>query len=526
MMQVCAHDGSLIYKPSDWGMEYHSLDSTFQEALGAGAAGPGKSMVLLFDPFQQITMEHARQQPEYAKLAKDNPALIPVEPGYSLGHALHLRRIHPMLEETISRAQRMFPRIDPGVTWKERDKTFRFSSGFKYQFGSCKNTADWKNYYSTEFSHIAFDETTQFEEEQYDQITTRLRSSDPILSKMCKVRCMSNPVTMKGGGGFSVRGDPHWVRRRFVAPAPEGRRRLTRNVTVPNADGTTSTATWGSIYLPATLFDNPDKAFVEAYKLRLASKPDHIKQALLYGDWFVKAGGFYETVWNRAATVRSPFRIPSDWRWFRSMDWGFREPGCVHWWALSDDDALVGVREMWFQEKTAAEVATLIRAVEIDLKLWDRRENRSKISGPADTQLWEERGDVGETKAESMARRGVSWVQADKRSRLRNAALLYSRLKRNGSAHELPGLVLFSTTMQRAIEVIPAVGTDPRDPEQPEDGPGDHAHDSLLYACAYAQRPARIRPIDDDEANDPLGPLQETVKAERPNNRYGYGDTC
>ena len=43
---------------------------------------------------------------------------------------------------------------------------------------------------------IYFDELTAFNEEQYDQITTRLRSSDAVLGTMLKVRSMSNPMTL------------------------------------------------------------------------------------------------------------------------------------------------------------------------------------------------------------------------------------------------------------------------------------------------------------------------------------------
>ncbi len=52
---------------------------------------------------------------------------------------------------------------------------------------------DWMKYYSFEFTEALFDELTTFTEEQFDQIDTRVRSTDPVLSQMLYVRAGSNP---------------------------------------------------------------------------------------------------------------------------------------------------------------------------------------------------------------------------------------------------------------------------------------------------------------------------------------------
>jgi len=255
-------------------------------------------MILLMEPFQQIALEHERC------LDKEHPYHIPW--GSSLGWALHIRRTRPMLELSIQRSHRIFPLVDPGAKWNENKATWTFSSGYKYQFGHCHDSEDWQNYLSFEYSIILYDELVQMEEEQYDQINTRLRSSDPLLRQMLKIRSMSNPLMSKQkGDNFSIK-DPNWVRKRFVDPAPEGKTTLKKQIRMQ--DGTVRNHT--SIYLPATLYDNPDPEFVKTYEFQLQKSKPHIRQALLYGNWYITAGSYYGDVWNKNLHVCKSFKIP------------------------------------------------------------------------------------------------------------------------------------------------------------------------------------------------------------------------
>lgn len=458
-----------IYKASRWGEIYHALPDW--EALGAGAAGPGKSVVLLAEPFAQIKAEHDRcENPNHP---------YHLDWGTSTGWALHLRRTRPMLEETISRAHRMIPRLDPGAHWNEQKATYTLTSGYKYQFGHVKDPNDFIIYQGNQYTLICFDELVQFDEEQYDQICTRLRSSDPVLRHMLKIRSMSNPLVQRtSGDSFSVK-NPHWVRDRFVKPAPQGGVRFKKKIR--REDGSVEYRSF--IYLKATLYDNPDPEFVRQYEITLRDKKPHIVQALLYGNWFVTPGSFYGGEWNDHVHICEPFRIPPDWARFRSMDWGFKKPGCVHWWAMDHDGTLYCEREYTFVEKTDAEVAKRIGEIEQGLGLW--RHGRSLITGPADTQLWEERGESSKTKAAVMNSLGVGWVPADKKSRQHNAERLLKRLKEHEHGTKPPGIVFFNTCKQ-AITTIPAIQTDPKNEEEPADGGEDHWHDSVCYACAFA----------------------------------------
>ena len=502
----------VLYKPSDWQQRFHDTARMgINEVLGAGSAGPGKTFCLLMDIVDQITIEHERCANKKHKHWH--------EWGTSTGWALHLRRTVKMLKQTIVLSHRMFRAIDPGATWNENETTWTFSSGFRYQFGHCKDPNDWEQYMSFEFSAIYFDELTAFDEEQYDQICTRLRSTDPVLSLMLRVRAMSNPLMRKEGDDTYTVKNVHWVRDRFVKPCREGnvvfKRKLTRS------DGTHAYTRW--CYMPARLKDNPNKDFVAQYELQLLKQPAHIRAALLDGDWFVTPGSFFAEYWRARMHVVEPFPVKAStgWRIFRSMDWGFKAPGCLHWWALDDEDTLYCIKELRFQGKLVGEVAATIEVIETAMGLWDEKSGTSRITGPADTQIWEQRGQGGKCIADQFGDKGIQWTKADKKSRQTNAQHIIKRLTNHEEETKVPGIVFFKSCSW-IVEVLPGIQTSKDSSEEPADGGDDHPYDSTAYAAAYASRGKAaippVRPLKsewDDEEEMP----KDRARA----GRLGYG---
>lgn len=496
-------DNAAAYVASPWGSQYHALP--YDEVLGAGSAGPGKTTVLRMEPLAQIVIEDQRtQNPEH-------PFALP--PGGSTGWALFLMRTLPMIKQTITTAQRIFPQIDPGVRFQAADLTFVFSSGYHYQFGHCAERDDWQRYFSNQYTILMWDELILFYEEQYRQISTRLRSSDPVLMTMLKNRSMSNPMMKRASNeNFTVE-DPQWVKRYFVDPAPTGKVVLKRNVTLQSGEVVTRTR----MYFPAKLSDNPDPAFVRTYNMQLASAPMHIQKALLDGDWDITEGSFFGAEWMKDIHVVDPFDIPPHWPVFRSMDWGFKKPGNIHWYAMDDEDNLVVFRELRFEGETDMDVVKKARQIEKDLGLW--KGNRSTITGPADTQLWEMRGDSLKSKAQVFAEMGMPWKQADKRSRQRNAELVMKRLRDHKGGTTSPGIVFFNTC-RHAITTIPGIQTSSTNPEEPQKGGDDHAYDSISYGCAYASHGrAGLGDRREEDEEEFEAELEERVQR----GRYGYG---
>jgi hypothetical protein len=482
------------YVPSKWGQRFHA--TVAHEILGGGSAGCGKSVALTADPFAQFIVEHER-----CKLPKTHPLYHPFPRKVGGGSdsrcwALFLRRVGPMLPQTIERAGRMLRRLDPGVTYKalsSESGIFHLSSGARYQFDSCKDKVSYERFMGNEYTWIGFDELPQFDELQYFNIIRRCRTTDPVLAKMRRRCSVGNPVLRREGESFTV-DNPYWVRDYFVDPAPSGNVKIKRKVEMH--DG--STETWSRIFIPALLWDNPDPDFVKQYELELrgAGGKEHIIQALLTGNWYITADTFYDD-YDPTVHFVKPFQVPKGWARFRTMDWGYKMPGIVQWWAQNPDEDLVIMREWMFQGRTDREVASGIRAREEEMGLWGKE--GSKITGPADNQIWEERGEHAvKTKAETFADLGVPWLKAEKGpgSRKRHAHLLIQKLRDKNPVS--PGFRIF-TTCPETHKNIASIPTDPNDQECPLDTKRDHPHDGVLYGVAHASRGLESNDSEDDD---------------------------
>lgn len=462
-----------LYEPSQWGKTFHALKC--REAMGAGAAGPGKTTVLLNDDWDQILVEHER--------CRQRTHTYHIAWGESTGWALHLRRTVKMLEQTIVKSFRIFPHVDPGAKFDKQKNTWLFSSGYRYQFGHCVDSNTWEDYMSFEFTAIFFDELIQFEEQQYQNIEGRLRSTDPVLMNMLKCRAMSNPRQHQDGEEkFSFKGNPNWVREYYIDPAPEGKRYLLRKIVHPDGE----VEIRKRLYLPATLDDNPDKAFVRQYRGTLLTKPKQMQEALLYGNWYITAGSYFGDVWQRQLHICDAFKVPADWPVWRSMDWGFKAPGCIHWYTMDEDGNVYVIAELTFQGKTVDQVAAELKVIETSMGCW--KDKSSLLTGPADTQLWEQRGSGGKGMAQLFLEKGIHWKRAIKgnQSRKTDAQRMHKMLSDHHQGTTTPGLVFFRNCRD-AIRTIPSIQT-AEDRETPVDGGEDHWFDSVRYGTRYSSR--------------------------------------
>jgi hypothetical protein len=476
------------YKPSRWQAEFHAMP--VDEGLGGGSVGPGKSMALLNDANDQIVVEHERWMRREIRQSK--------------GWALHLRKEMPMLNQTIKRSKDLFPLMDPGAKYSENSHTWLFSSGYQYQFAHLKDPDSHENYRSNEYTWLGFDELTQIpSKDVYDELCLRVRTADPVLQKMLKIRAVTNP-----GAG--------WVRELYIDPNPNGREIHERMVT--RRDGTKKLRT--RMFLPAKLWDNPDPEFVASYEASLLDRPKHIRAALLEGNWYVVAGAFFADLWDTERVVIKKFTIPTGWHRFRSGDWGYKEECVILWWAVTPDRELICYRERTFngtkakRRMDAGEVARAIKEVEMANGEWNRLRNCSRLTGPMDNQLWEERGRKGPTMADDMAKEGVYWQRATK-GRVSMAQQLITRLGQKGYDGR-PGIMFFEDC-QKCIQTIPSIGTDELEPEKPKDGGPDHWYAAVGYACAANPVPSgkedRANDNDDDDEGGnngaPFGGLGE-----------------
>lgn len=440
-------------------------------ALLGGAAGGGKSRCLQFYPFMQMQVEEER-------IARG-------EIETSSGRAIFFRRTMPELREVMDRAQRDFRRVDSSAAWHEQTKTWTFSCGYKYMFGQMEEDKDWLKYQGFELSCCLLDELTTFTEEQFDMLDTRLRSSDPVLSKMLWMRAGTNPL----GPGLE------WVRARFVEPVTPNTP-VTRRIKTPVVkDGVTryKYVEHKQIFIPAKLEDNPsmDQA---AYAATLVTKSNVTKRALLDGDWWIVAGAFLGELWDPSVHVCEPFKIPKNWYRFRSCDYGHAAPASVDWWACDPDGNFICYRNLTVKGHNSEMLAYRIKELEIEAGEWDLSRGCSRLTGPLDSSCWNITGQVGPTIAGTMMDIGVNWFKCDKnrhsaadqvRLRLARRTASPTLKEKDGKpVYCIPGVRWFRTCTApiRSLPVLPA---DKNDPEVPDTNANDHNYDSLSYACQH-----------------------------------------
>jgi Terminase-like family. len=315
------------------------------------------------------------------------------------------------------------------------------------------------------------------------------------------------------------------VRDYFVEPAPQGRKIMLRRIRLDSGEVVERTR----LFLPAKLSDNPDPEFRRAYEASLRDRPHHIKAALLDGDWYAIAGAFFADCWDTSRVVIKPFVIPPEWKRMRSGDWGYQQETAIHWWAISPDNEMICYRERTFngpKAKTKLDaygVALRIKEIEMEAGEWNRLRNTSRLTGPMDTNLWQEAGHRGQTMAHDMLKVGVTWHKASK-GRRQCAQQVVKRLMQQGY-NARAGLQFFETC-QKAIATIPALPTDSsveENGEVPRKCPYDHWYDSVSYACAANPLPSGQEDIRQsaDEEDFPRAAREPN----RPQNRgeWGYG---
>jgi hypothetical protein len=448
-----------------------------REVLYGGAGGGGKTWGLIAYPLRQIQVEHERWKKR--------------ETRQSLGWAIIFRRVMPNLSQTIDRARILYEAVDPHVRFDVQKSTFTFSCGYKVQFAGMEGLKDYFKYKGPEYSFIGFDEVTEFAEEQYIYMGTRLRSPDPVLSKMLWIRAATNPE----GEGLL------WVRKRFVEPASPETVIRTR---IRKRDG--SIAYRDRMFIPAKLSDNPHLDASD-YEMELLDKPQHIRKAILDGDWYVTAGAYFEHEWDARIHVVRPFAIPGNWTRFRAGDYGYNKPSCILWFAVDYDANLVVYRELYVKRHTSEMLAHRIRELEQDADEWDP-ERGSRLSGYLDPSCWSRTGHTGPSIAEEMISLGVRWAPADN-DRIAGWQQVRKRLiARGGKDFTVPGVRIFENC-HNLKRTLPSLQPDDSKPEDMATTGEDHAADALRYGCMSRQiASVTLAQREEEEIEDELAAMR------------------
>lgn len=283
------------------------MPDTVFEGFYGGAAGGGKSEVLMMLPIARQFLQHPRFK------------------------GLILRRTYPELErEMILRSHMYYPAA--GGTYNEEKKRWKFPSGAIIQFGYAEHKEDVRHYDTDEYSYIAFDELTSFMQSQYIYLAiSRCRTPDSTRLPAI-VRSASNPGNI--GHAF--------VRSRFVEPNSAG-----YHIIVDKYTGLKR------IFIPARVDDNPH--IDPGYASRLRGLPEAEMRAKLLGDWWTFEGQVFDD-WREEPFPGEPDNarhvirghagaVPAWWPKIIAGDWGFTAMTWFGFGAITPDSRLVVFRE-------------------------------------------------------------------------------------------------------------------------------------------------------------------------------------
>ena len=412
------------------------INSEAFETLFGGAAGGGKSYGQLVD-----ALLYALKYPKSKQII--------------------FRRTFPDLEKSLIRVSlEFYPR--QAATYNTSKHVWYFKNGSIIDFGYIDTEKDVYQYQSAEYDVIRFDELTHFTEYMYTYMISRCRGAN---SYPKHIKSSTNP----GGVGHI------WVKERFI---DIGAPNQIHEITLEN--GKKSTV----IFIPSLVQDNMflldnDPDYID----RLELLPEKEKQALLYGDWDIFDGQFF-TEFDRKIHVCTPFEIPSDWRIYRTRDYGLDM--CATYWIAMDYKMNCYVyKELYESDLIVSEAARKINEM-----------TNEKIQiDYAPPDLWNRNKDTGKSTADIFAENRQYLTKADN-NRISGWLAVHEWLKIYKDEQGQPNskLKIFSNCVN-LIRTLPAVQHDEKNPNDVAVEPHEltHAPDALRYFCTMWQSPLVAR---------------------------------
>jgi hypothetical protein len=389
---------------------------------------------------------------------------------------LMFRRERTHLVDTIERSKRLYGPL--GWTWHEQAKLWRTPNGARLLFAYLENDSDAEAYQGHGYTDVMGEEIGQFP------------SAKPIMMMM---------ATLRSGAGvpcqFVATGNPggpghHWVKQRYIDPAPLGYQVIKSVFTNPFTGSKTERE---RVFIPSRVTDNLYLGDEYIANLAMSGSPELVR-AWLEGDWDVIAGAYFPEFSQRKHVI-APFEIAQHWLRFRSMDWGSARPFAVHWWAVSDGEderfprgALIAYRE-WYGSTGEPNVGLKMPASAVGEGIVARDGDDEIAYGVLDPAAFAEDG--GPSIAEAMYRVGAKFRRADNKRVARNGAIGgWNQLRTRLVGVEGRPMIYFFSTCTEIIRTLPMLQHDPDKPE-------DVQTDSEDHACFVAGTIVNGKPIEE-----------------------------
>lgn len=425
------------------------------------------------------------------------------------------------LDDLITKSKRWFYQFQDGAKFLSGMSQLKWvwPTGEELWFRVMKTEQDYWGYHGQEAPFIGWNELTKHPTlELYDMATSLNRTSflpeehspvDPVTDErkvLPEIPLVIFSTCNPYGPGHNA------VKQRFIDPAPSGKIvRTTKEVTNPRTGNKepvekTQVALFGSY--------KENRYLSPEYVLTLENiKDENRRRAWLWGDWSITSGGMFDDVWSQEFNVVDAFRIPYDWRIFRSFDWGSSKPFSVGWWAESDGSDIEmpdgryksTVRgdlfriDEWYGWDGSPNKGTRMLATQISQGIVERELRqgwRQRVQpGPADNSIT----DIvnGMCIADDMAKdvringktyRGVEFTSSDKRAGSRKQgwekmriAMFNAQPLEDQSIREHPGLFVFKNCKDGFLRTVPTLPRSSRDLDDVDTDAEDHVADESRY---------------------------------------------
>ena len=236
------------------------------------------------------------------------------------------------------------------------------------------------------------------------------------------------------------------------------------------------------IFIPSRLDDN--RFLCEGdpkYKERLLALPERERKALLYGDWNIFEGQYFNE-FRLDKHITDAFEIPAAWRKFRTIDYGLDRLACL-WIAVSPDMHFYVYREYCESNLSISSAAKAI------LQRTPDHEDIYATLAPPD--LWHRTQESGKTKASLFSEYGINFT---KTSNDREAGWLALKELLGSDEHGKARLSFFPSCKE-VTKCLPLLTVDKQKPSDCATEPHEitHAPDALRgFAIFHARPPQNV----------------------------------
>lgn len=355
-----------------------------------------------------------------------------------------------------------------------------YEGGSVIQFGYFANEGDWIRYQGQAYQAIFLDEATQFTENQFIKLKPCLRIDFELqkgfLEKFPNFKPRMYLTANPGGVGHL------WFKRLFID------RRFTNDENPDDYE-----------FIQALVYDNDVLMKMDPdYVKVLESLPPKEKQAMLYGDWSVFEGQFFEEFDEKIHTFDpqnvddkgTPFILQPNWRIYRTRDYGLDKTAC-YWVAVDEEGTFWVYRGLWESELSPSDAGLKINSMTLPT------ENIYLDIVPPD--MWNRQSQTGRSVVDIWADKPINqYLTRANNDRLTGWLMVKEFLKKQ--PHTGKPKLMISQECPHLIESLKMIQHDEKNVNDCAKDPHEitHSADAIRYLCtSYTYAPERMQLPDE-----------------------------